>query len=202
MTEELISEFGKLKTLCEAIHIPVQSGSNRILKKMGRRYTRENFLHTVKKLKENCPDIAISTDLIIGYPDETEEDFMQTISLIDEAGFSGAFSFKYSPRPQTPAARRVDNVSPEEKSRRLKLVHDVILKNSSTFTQALLGKELEVLVEGRGRMERQLTGRARNFQIVNFVPDEDKPLDSYMGKLVKVKITGINPNSLEGRHIK
>lgn len=196
MTPEVIELFGILPSLCEAIHLPVQAGSNRTLKRMGRRYTREDYLDVVARLRKSCPDIAISTDLIIGYPGETESDFADTLNLIETVGFTSAFSFKYSPRPFTFANKLEDDVDETEKSRRLSLVHEIINRQELQFRQSLQQSIVEVLVEGEGRLENQLSGRARNFQIVNFLSPQ--PLDTLIGKLVKIKITQVHPNSLEG----
>ncbi|MBN2528629.1 MAG: tRNA (N6-isopentenyl adenosine(37)-C2)-methylthiotransferase MiaB [Deltaproteobacteria bacterium] len=196
MTPDVTDCFGQLRTLCEAIHLPVQSGSNATLKRMGRRYTREDYLAVVARLKQACPEISISTDLIIGYPGETEAEFEQTLSLIEEVGYSAAFSFKFSPRPFTPAGKLDDDVSEEEKSRRLANVHALVNQQEKSFRDNLRNSVLEVLVEGEGRMDRQLTGRARNYQIVNFVSAQS--INEMVGKLVNVRVTEVHPNSLEG----
>lgn len=196
MTPDVTACFGQLRALCESIHLPVQAGANRTLKRMGRRYTREDYLDVVHRLRESCPDISISTDLIIGYPGETDEDFEATLSLIEEVGFSAAFSFKFSPRPFTPAEKLDDDVPEAVKAERLTRVHSLINAQEVAFREGLRNSEVEVLVEGEGRMENQLTGRARNFQIVNFVSPAG--LADMIGKLVNVRITNIHPNSLEG----
>lgn len=196
MTEEVTSSFGKLPTLCESIHLPVQAGANSTLKRMARRYTREDYLDVVRRLREACPSISISTDLIVGYPGETEADFQETLSLIEEVGFTSAFSFKYSPRPFTAAEKLVDNVSADEKARRLARVHEIVNQQENAYRESFRNTVVEVLVDGEGRMSNQLKGRTRNFQIVNFVSTES--LSTAAGKLVNVRITQVNPNSLEG----
>lgn len=196
MTPEVIDCFGQLRTLCEAIHLPVQAGANTTLKRMGRRYTREDYLNIVERLRKARPDISISTDLIIGYPGETEDDFRETLSLIEEVGFSSAFSFKFSPRPFTPAEKLNDDVPEDVKSARLAAVHELVNAQETAFRNGLRNSELEILVEGEGRMKSQLSGRARNHQIVNFVSAH--PLSQMIGKLITVRVTDIHPNSLEG----
>ncbi|MBN2803579.1 MAG: tRNA (N6-isopentenyl adenosine(37)-C2)-methylthiotransferase MiaB [Deltaproteobacteria bacterium] len=196
MTKDVTDLYGQLRTLCGAIHLPAQSGSNNTLKSMGRRYTREEYLDIVERLRKKIPDISISTDLIVGYPGETEEDFKETLSLIKEAGFSSAFSFKFSPRPGTPAFKLDNDVSEDEKSERLSRVHEIISKQEFEFRQSLKGKNLQVLVDGKGRLDSQLSGRGENFQIVNF--QHSKSLEEMFGKIVTVEITEVNSNSLLG----
>lgn len=196
MTPDVTSAFGQLRTLCESIHLPVQAGSNVTLKRMGRRYTREEYLDVVSRLRKASPKISISTDLIVGFPGETEADFKETLSLIREVGFTAAFSFKFSPRPFTQAQKMDDDVSEAEKSSRLARIHELVNAQESAFRAGLRNTVMEVLVEGKGRMPKQLSGRTRNYQIVNFVSPET--IEQAAGKLVNVKITQVNPNSLEG----
>jgi len=198
MSPEVARAFGSLRTLCEAIHLPAQSGSDRTLKRMRRRYRVDDYLATVTALRAARPDIAISTDLIVGYPGETEEDFAQTLALVEAVRFSGAFSFKYSVRPGTPAEKLGDDVSEAEKASRLSRLHEVVLRHEQAFRAQQLGRTLEVLVEGQGRMPRQWSGRARNNQIVNFTCPSDVCDPALRGQLVRVAITRVNPNSLEG----
>jgi tRNA-2-methylthio-N6-dimethylallyladenosine synthase len=198
MTKELINAFGCLETLCESIHLPVQSGSDRILERMGRRYRADFYRDVAAQLKQACPSILISTDLIVGYPGETEADFEETVRLVEDVGFAGAFSFKYSPRPGTKAAQLPDDVPAEEKSRRLAYLHDVIERLEREVRVGLVGTQQEVLVEGRGRNPGQWTGRARNSQIINFIPDEDATPECGAGQFVQVKVSRALPHSLEG----
>lgn len=199
MTTEVTSSFGRLRSLCESIHLPVQSGSNRVLSRMGRRYNVEDYLLVVAKLREACPSIGISTDLIVGYPGETSDDFEETLALIDRVGFSGAFSFKYSPRPGTRAESLDDDVPPEEKVRRLDAVHERIESLERRWRGSMVGSKLEILVEGEGRMPGQVSGRARNSQIVNFVPKDGRTIDDLAGRLVEVEVTVAHSHSLEGK---
>ncbi len=199
MTPDVTSSFGRLRSLCESIHLPVQSGSSRILSRMGRRYNVEDYLLVVSKLREACPAIGISTDLIVGYPGETNEDFAETLALIDRVGFSGAFSFKYSPRPGTRAASLDDDVPQDEKVRRLDAVHERIENLERRWRGSMVGTKLEVLVTNEGRMPGQVSGRARNSQIVNFVPTDGSTIDDLVGRLVEVEVTAAHSHSLEGK---
>ncbi len=201
MTSDVTSSFGKLRSLCESIHLPVQSGSNRILSGMGRRYNVEDYLLVVTRLREACPSIGISTDLIVGYPGETEEDFEETLALIDRVGFCGAFSFKYSPRPGTKAARLDDDVPADEKARRLDAVHERIENLERRWRRSMVGARLEILVASAGRMPGQVSGRARNSQIVNFVPTDGRTIKDLVGHFVEVEVTAAHPHSLEGKPV-
>lgn len=198
MTPELIAAFGRLRTLCEAIHLPLQAGSDAVLARMGRRYTSAEYLEVVERLRKSCPGIAIYTDLIVGFPGETTAEFADTLKMIERVGFCGAFSFKYSPRPMTPAAGLADDVPAGEKSRRLAAVHDLVGSIERAWRGELVGQTLEVLVDGTGRLPRQLAGRARNNQIVNFVPDKSVKLEALSGRLVDLQITEAHPHSLVG----
>jgi tRNA-2-methylthio-N6-dimethylallyladenosine synthase len=199
MSERLVSCFGRLPTLCESIHLPVQSGSDTVLRRMRRRYDSGLYRDVVAALRRACPEIAVSTDLIVGFPGETEQEFEETLALIEDVRFSGAFSFKYSPRPGTRAAKLLDDVPAEEKSRRLAEVHRVIGQLETEARQRLVGDRLEVLVESRGRNPGQFSGRARNSQIVNFVPEKGDSLEEIRGRLCTVEVTAALPHSLEGR---
>jgi tRNA-2-methylthio-N6-dimethylallyladenosine synthase len=194
LSAELISAFGQLPTLCEHLHLPVQSGANRILKKMNRGYTAEAYLAKVAALRQACPDIALTTDLIVGFPGETEADFNQTLELMREAGFDQSFSFKYSPRPQTRAADFPDQVPEERKTERLSKLQAWQDKLTRQTLARLVGQEQEVLVEGRSkRSPEELCGRLRSNQVVNFIgPGE------LLGCLTRVNITEAHPHSLKG----
>jgi tRNA-2-methylthio-N6-dimethylallyladenosine synthase len=175
----------------------VQSGSNRILRRMNRGYTREHYLAKVALLRQACPGLALSTDLIVGFPGETEADFSQTLDLMREAGFDQAFSFKYSPRPQTRAATFTDQVPEDVKAERLTRLQawqDELTRRSHT---RLVGQELEVLVEGRSKRSlAELCGRLRTNQVVNFIGPPE-----LVGQLTRVIITEARPHSLKGRRV-
>jgi tRNA-2-methylthio-N6-dimethylallyladenosine synthase len=197
LSPELMSAFGQLPTLCEHLHLPVQSGANRILKKMNRGYTREEYLTKVAALRQACPDIALTTDLIVGFPGETEADFNQTLELMREAGFDQAFSFKYSPRSQTRAAAFRDQVPEEVKTERLSELQALQDELTIRSHARLVGQELEVLVEGMSkRSPEELCGRLRSNQVVNFIGPRE-----LLGCLTRVTITQAHPHSLKGRWV-
>lgn len=194
--DEMIETMAKYPNIDHWLHFPVQSGSTSCLKRMGRRYTREEYLERAKKIKEMIPDMSLSTDIIVGFPGETEEEFIDTLSLAKEVGYSSAFTFIYSPRPGTPAAI-MEQVPPEvshERFNRLKaLVDDLTAKHSDE----MIGKTFEVLVEGTSkRDENVLSGYARNGKLVNFVGP------AYLtGCLVNVRILESHVYSLRGEMV-
>ncbi|HLD46553.1 MAG TPA: tRNA (N6-isopentenyl adenosine(37)-C2)-methylthiotransferase MiaB, partial [Desulfobaccales bacterium] len=155
LSPELIKAFGELGSLCEHLHLPVQSGANRVLARMNRGYTREHYLEKVAALNSACPGIALSTDLIVGFPGETEADFVQTLDLMRSAGFDQAFSFKYSPRPQTQAAAFPDQVPEDVKSERLARLQALQNELTRQAHARLVGQIQEVLVEGRSKRSPQ-----------------------------------------------
>jgi tRNA-2-methylthio-N6-dimethylallyladenosine synthase len=197
LSPELMSAFGTLPALCEHLHLPVQSGANGILRKMNRGYTREQYLGKVAALRQACPDLALTTDLIVGFPGETEADFNQTLDLMRAAGFDQAFSFKYSPRPQTRAATFVDQVPEEVKTERLVRLQALQDELTQQSHARLVGQEQEVLVEGFSkRSSEELCGRLRTNQVVNFVGPRE-----LLGCLTRVTITEAHPHSLKGRWV-
>jgi tRNA-2-methylthio-N6-dimethylallyladenosine synthase len=183
--DDLVEAFGRLDKLCESAHLPVQSGSNRILKRMHRGYTRERFLEIIAKLRSVQPDIGISTDIIAGFPGETEADFEETLSLVREAKFDQAYCFKYSPRRDTPAASMPEPVPQGEIEERHARLFDVVNEVGKTRNREYVGRRVEVLVEGpsRKRPER-FEGRTRTNKIVVFEGNE-----RHRGQLLGVKIT-------------
>ncbi|MDI6854113.1 MAG: tRNA (N6-isopentenyl adenosine(37)-C2)-methylthiotransferase MiaB [Deltaproteobacteria bacterium] len=197
LSDELIESFGELPALCEHLHLPVQSGSDRILKAMNRRYTREHYLDKVGRLKQVCPELNLSTDLIVGFPGETEEDFQDTLALMREAGFGQSFSFKYSPRPNTRAAEFPDQVPEPVKAERLRRLQAVQDELTLAAHRRLLGQVKEVLVEGPSKKSAgQLCGRLRTNQVVNFTGPQE-----LAGRLAMVEITEAHPHSLKGRWV-
>jgi tRNA-2-methylthio-N6-dimethylallyladenosine synthase len=197
LSPELIQAFGELPALCEHLHLPVQSGANRVLERMNRGYTREHYLEKVAALKRACPDLALSTDLIVGFPGETEADFRQTLDLMREAEFHQAFSFKYSPRPQTRAATFPDQVPEDVKAERLARLQALQNELTRKAHARLVGQIHEVLVEGRSkRSPQEWGGRLRTNQVVNFIGPPD-----LAGSLVRVAITEAHPHSLKGRWV-
>ncbi|MGH8540078.1 MAG: tRNA (N6-isopentenyl adenosine(37)-C2)-methylthiotransferase MiaB [Stenotrophobium sp.] len=194
-SDALIDAFAEEPKLANYLHLPVQSGSDRILGMMKRNYTRAQYLDKIRRVRAARPDISLSSDFIIGFPSETEDDFMQTMDLIAEAGCDGAFSFIYSPRPGTPAANLRDNVPVEEKNRRLQILQGRIRQLDAAFKENLVGSTQTLLVERAStRGGGQIAGRTSSNRMVNF----DGPM-GLVGQLVDVVITEIQPNSLRGR---
>jgi tRNA-2-methylthio-N6-dimethylallyladenosine synthase len=194
LSPELIAAFAELDVLCEHLHLPVQAGSNRILQAMNRGYTREAYLEKVSWLRQAAPGIAVSTDLIVGFPGETAADFAQTLELMREAAFEAAFSFKYSPRPRTRAAAMEGQVPEEVKVERLARLQSLQDELTLAAHRRLVGQVVEVLVEGPGRRPGQLSGRLRTNQVVNFTGPRD-----LTGRLVSLELTEAHPHSLKGR---
>lgn len=194
----LIEVLAQKGNLVEHIHLPVQSGSNEILKIMARKYTREHFLQLVDKIKTAIPDVALTTDIIVGYPNETEEQFEETLSLYREVGFEMAYTYIYSAREGTPAAKMQDNVPDDVKKQRLDRLNELVREYSAKALEKLVGTEVEVLVEGSSkRRDDVLAGYTRKNRLVNF----EGPADS-IGKLVTVKIIEAKSHSLVGEFIK
>jgi tRNA-2-methylthio-N6-dimethylallyladenosine synthase len=192
-TDELLDVMISHPKVCDQIHLPVQSGSTRVLLAMRRGYTRERYLGTILKIQKSPRPIALSTDIIVGFPGETESDFHDTLRLLDEVQYDNVFSFKYSPRPNTAALDLPGEVSEEEKGRRLRVLQEQQKMIQYNKNAAYLNQSMEVLVEDRARAKFSLAGRASNNKIVNFDGPED-----LLGKFVEVKITGFSANSLKG----
>ena len=192
MTEDLIEAHGTCKKLMPYLHLPVQSGSNKILKRMNRSHDAESYISLISKIRQARPDILISGDFIVGFPEETDKDFDDTISLIKNIEYGQAFSFKYSTRPGTPAAER-DQVSEEVKTARLHELQDLIKKQQKKVQDKMVDKNVLVLFERKGRFDNQLVGKSEYLHAVN-VTD---PTIS-VGDLKQVHITKSNANSLSG----
>jgi tRNA-2-methylthio-N6-dimethylallyladenosine synthase len=194
-TDALIDAFADEPKLASYLHLPVQSGSNRILAMMKRGYTREQFLAKIDRVKRARPGRSLSTDFIVGFPSESEEDFAQTMDLIDRCEFDAAFSFVYSPRPGTPAANLRDTVGTQVKSERLQVLQARIREFDDAYKQSLVGTLQTVLVERPSRRGGgQMTGKTSSNRSVNF----DAPL-SAVGQFVDVLVTEMTTNSLRGR---
>ena len=196
MTEDLIEAHGTCKKLMPYLHLPVQSGSNKILKRMNRSHDAESYISLISKIRQARPDILISGDFIVGFPEETDKDFDDTISLIKNIEYGQAFSFKYSTRPGTPAAER-DQVSEEVKAARLHELQDLIKKQQKKVQDKMVDKNVQVLFERKGRFDNQLVGKSEYLHAVN-VTD---PTIS-VGDLKQVHITKSNANSLSGAVVK
>lgn len=183
LSDEVIEVMANSKKICRHIHLPAQSGNSNILKKMNRNYTREDYLALVDKIKTAMPDISITTDLIVGFPGETGEDFEDTLSLVKEVGYSSAFTFQYSKRTGTPAATFEDQVPEEVMTERFNRLLETV-KESSGCNDDLAGKTMDVLVEGKNeKLEGYLSGRLSNNMLVHFKGDED-----LIGKIIDVHI--------------
>lgn len=189
LNDDVIKAFGELDNLMPALHLPVQSGSNAILKAMHRRYTREHYLETIKKLREVRPDIALSTDIIVGFPGETEEDFQQTYDLIKEVGYTQVFTFIYSKREGTPAARMEDNTPREVIQERFERLVDLVQEGALEANQAEVGKIVPVLVEGVSKRDDSvLMGRSPKNQTVHAPIPEGVSIEDIQGTIVNVRI--------------
>ncbi|MES1199177.1 MAG: tRNA (N6-isopentenyl adenosine(37)-C2)-methylthiotransferase MiaB [Pseudomonadota bacterium] len=196
MTDELVALHGEEPKLMPCLHLPVQSGSDRILKAMNRKHDRAHYFRIVDKLRAARPDIALSTDFIVGFPGETEKDFEDTLALAHDVGFASAFSFKYSPRPGTPAAGMLGQVSEEVKAERLARLQALLSAQQCAFNTAQISKTLPVLVAGKGRRPGQLHGRSPYLQAVHF--NDDTARD---GDIVDVRILSASQNSLSGARV-
>lgn len=193
-SDSLIQAYANVQTLANHLHLPVQSGSDRILAAMKRGYTTLEYKSKIRRLRKVRPTISITSDFIIGFPGETESDFADTMNLIHEVGFDNAFSFIYSPRPGTPAAQLPDDVTMEVKKQRLAIVQQRLLLNARQISEAMVGTIEPVLVVGPSKKNpNEWTGRTENNRIVNFKGEPDM-----VGKLVSLKITEVRTNSLRG----
>ena len=193
MNDDLVAAHRDLPALMPQLHLPIQSGSDRILEAMNRRHTRADYLALVARLFEARPDLALTSDFIVGFPGETEADFAETLSLVDEIGFSGAFSFKYSPRPGTPGAEMDDQVDEAAKSERLQRLQQAIDRSQADFNRSCVGRTVSVLFERPGRYSGQIVGRSPYLQ-----PVQVEAPASLIGKIAPVSITEVASNSLFG----
>ena len=197
ISDELIDCFGRLDKICNHIHLPVQCGSDHILKEMNRGYNRSHYLDRIDKLKEVCPDIRFTTDIIVGFPGETESDFAETLSLVENVGYADAFTFLYSPRPGTSAAALIDDQTASVKQKRFDRLLKLQQENSSRIWQQDVGSIQSVLVEGESRQgSGQMYGRTTWNRIVNFTGD-----DNLVGTIVQVRIIKNNRNTQLGELI-
>ena len=198
ISDEVIYAMRDCDKVCEFLHLPVQCGSTKLLKKMNRHYTREYYMSLVNKIKKEIPDVSLTTDIIVGFPGETEEDFLDTLELAKEVQYDSAFTFIYSRRNNTPADMMLDQVSEEDKHNRFNRLVEVINSSVIAKNKAYDGKVVEVLVEGTSKNdESKLSGRTRNGRLVNFTGENIK-----IGDLVNVKITKAQNFSLVGEAIK
>jgi tRNA-2-methylthio-N6-dimethylallyladenosine synthase len=195
--KDIIDAIDARPTLCDHVHLPVQSGSTRMLEAMQRLYTREQYLERISWMKSAARDISITTDVIVGFPGETEEDFQRTLALLDEVEYDGVFAFKYSPRPNTPAVGLEDAIPDTEKSRRLTVLLERQREIQRRRNQKHLGQELEVMVEGKNEARQQWIGRTSQNKTLNFSGAGRVEVGTY----VAVRVVTAYPNSLVGEMV-
>jgi tRNA-2-methylthio-N6-dimethylallyladenosine synthase len=193
-SRDIVDAIEEQPKLCNHVHLPVQSGSTRVLRAMQRTYSREEYLDKIGLIRGARRPISITTDIIVGFPGETEEDFGETLSLLDAVQYDGMFSFKYSPRPHTPSLAMSDAVPEEEKSRRLGLLQEKQREIQTKKHLLMAGETFEVLVSGKSRRENQWSGHTSCHRVINFTSQES----ALLGKYVRVRVTGATPNSLAG----
>jgi len=197
MREDVIRAHAQLPSVCEHIHLPLQSGSSAILKAMRRTYDRERYLDRVALIREHVPDAAITTDIIVGFPGETEDDFEQTLDVVEQVGYDGAFTFIFSPRRGTEAAEITDGVVPHAvKVARMERLVDAVQRHARERTERFVGRTLEVLVEGPSRTDpERLRGRTRHNKVVNFTGL------AAAGELAQVRIDTATSQTLSGEEL-
>ena len=196
-TDEMIDVISKCDNVMPYVHLPIQSGSDRILKLMGRRYTKEEYVSLYNKIREKVKDVSITTDIIVGFPGETEEDFEETINVVNECKFDGAFTFAFSPREGTPASKLKDNTSLEEKNERLHRLNEVVNKWSNLRNHEMLGKTVKCLVLSLSEKDNtKYMGYTENMKLVNITSNKN-----ITGKIVDVKIDEAKSFSLNGTYI-
>ena len=193
-TDSMVEVIGKYKNIMPSVHLPVQSGSSRILKLMGRRYTKESYLELFDKIKKTVPGVAISTDIIVGFPGETEEDFLETLDLVEKCKYDNAFTFIFSKREGTPACKLKDEVSLEEKEERLQRLNNAVNKYFLENNQKLEGSIVKVLVEGLSDKNGMFFGYTDTNKLINFSADKEVQV----GDIVDVKVTSAKTWSLDG----
>jgi tRNA-2-methylthio-N6-dimethylallyladenosine synthase len=195
LTPRLVRALRDVPKVCEYLHIPLQSGSDRVLEGMNRGYTRARYLELVREIRDAVPEMAFSTDVIVGFPGETEDDFEQTLDMVDRVGYDNVFVFRYSRRPGTPAATMVDQVDEEVKARRNGRLLEVAGRVAAERSRGLLGRTLDVLVDGASKKNAgELAGRTRCNRVVNF----DGQGRASVGDVTRVRVTEVLPHSLRG----
>src|SRR6202140_698490 len=194
---DIVAAIDAVPELCDHVHLPVQSGSTRVLRSMLRTYTREEYLEKIAMIREARRPISVTSDIIVGFPGETEEDLKETLSLLDAAQYDGVFTFQYSPRPNTTAQHMPDAISEEEKGRRLARVMDRQREIQRARNEALVGETFEVLVDGASRRPGQWSGRCSSNRILNFT----SPRENLLGEYVQGRVASASPNCLVGEHL-
>ena len=195
-TDEMVDTISKYDNIMPYIHLPLQSGSDRILKLMGRRYTKDSYLKLFKKIKDTIPDVSITTDIIVGFPGETKEDFEDTLDVVNRCKFDSAFTFIFSPREGTPASKMKDEITQKEKEERLYKLNKLVNKYSKKANEKYLGKNVKVLLEGKSSKKGALMGYTDTMKLVNVNGSTD-----LIGKIVDVKITDVKSFSMDGEII-
>jgi tRNA-2-methylthio-N6-dimethylallyladenosine synthase len=195
-TKDIVDAIDAVPTLCDHVHLPVQSGSTAVLRAMAREYTRDWYLERIAWIKAAKRNISITSDIIVGFPGETEEDLELTATLLEEVGYDAIFAFKYSPRPNTPAITMADSISDEVKSKRLQILLDRQRETQRVNYERHLGEVMELMVEGHNRQRNQVIGRSTQNKTVNFTTTQ--PILPATGSYVSVRITQTFPNSLLG----
>jgi len=192
--QDLIEQFGRVEKLCPQLHLPFQSGNDRVLKRMSRLYTRDEYLGKIEALRKACPEIALSTDVIVGFPGETEAEFQDTLSVLEQVGFSQAYLFKYSPRPGTRAFAYEEEIAETVKEERLFRANAVLQAGIDRENLSLIGKKVPVLVEGLDKKKKFYTGRTPQWKLVHVL----NAGDACHGKIIDVEITERRVSNLKG----
>lgn len=193
MTQGLIEAHGDVEKLMPFLHLPVQSGNDRILKAMNRSHSAASYLAIIERIRKVRPDIAVSGDFIVGFPGESDQEFEETIALVEAVGYASAYSFKYSPRPGTPAATMADQLAPAVMDERLQRLQSAINAGQSAFNAKSVGKRTDILIERKGKLTGQLIGKSPWLQSVHVISPE-----AAIGDMVSVDLVSAGPNSLEG----
>ncbi len=196
-TQDIVGAIESQSKICDHVHLPAQSGSTRVLQAMQRTYTREGYLEKIAMIRAAKRPISITTDIIVGFPGETHEDFDETLSLLEDVQYDGMFSFKYSPRPNTPSLSMNDAISEEEKGRRLAILQEKQRQIQTVRNAALAGQTFEVLVSGKSRRENQWSGHTSSHRVLNFTSMQKELLGHY----VQVRVASAGPNSLVGEQV-
>jgi tRNA-2-methylthio-N6-dimethylallyladenosine synthase len=194
---DIVDAIDAQPKLCNHVHLPVQSGSTRVLRAMQRTYSRKEYLEKIAMIRGAKRPISITTDIIVGFPGETDEDLAETLSLLDTVQYDGMYSFKYSPRPHTPSLEMSDAIPEEEKSRRLAVLQEKQREIQTRKHSSMVGETFEVLVNGKSRRENQWSGHTSCHRVINFTSQEA----ALLGKYVQVRVTGATPNSLVGEQV-
>lgn len=192
--DELINEHKSNKKMMPFLHLPIQSGSDKILRKMNRKHSRKDYIQLIKKIKRNVPNMAFSSDFIVGYPGESDNDFQETLELIKEVKFASSYSFCYSPRPGTPAATQDEIIPNDVKKIRLKHLQNILLKQQNDFNKSFLDKRVEILITGKGKIEGQYVGRTPHLQPVHIMSSSN-----LVGKILNIKIERLTSFSFHGK---